>query len=137
MVEGVPVDEKAKILGMTAQIAAAYFSKNAVAATDISGVIREIQQALSGLASGEPKKTLNPAVAVKKSIHPDYIVCLEDGKKLKMLKRYIMKRYGLTPDAYRTKWALPADYPMVAPNYAKKRSAMAVKLGLGRKKKGA
>jgi predicted transcriptional regulator len=137
MVEGVPVDEKAKILGMTAQIAAAYFSKNAVAATDISGVIREIQQALSGLASGEPKKTLNPAVAVKKSIHPDYIVCLEDGKKLKMLKRYIMKRYGLTPDAYRTKWALPADYPMVAPNYAKKRSAMAVKLGLGRKKKSA
>jgi predicted transcriptional regulator len=137
MVEGVPADEKAKILGMTAQIAAAYFSKNAVAATDISGVIREIQQALSGLASGEPKKTLNPAVAVKKSIHPDYIVCLEDGKKLKMLKRYIMKRYGLTPDAYRTKWGLPADYPMVAPNYAKKRSAMAVKLGLGRKKKGA
>ena len=74
---------------------------------------------------------------VKKSIHPDYIVCLEDGKKLKMLKRYIMKRYGLTPDTYRTKWGLPADYPMVAPNYAKKRSAMAVKLGLGRKKKGA
>jgi predicted transcriptional regulator len=137
MAEGGSVEDKAKILGMTAQIAAAYFSKNSVAATDISGVIREIQQALWGLSSGDTKKTLTPAVAVKKSIHPDYIVCLEDGKKLKMLKRYIMKRYGLTPDAYRTKWSLPADYPMVAPNYAKKRSAMAVKLGLGRKKKGA
>lgn len=137
MAEGGSVEDKAKILGMTAQIAAAYFSKNAVAAPDISGVIREIQQALWGLTGGEPKKTLIPSVPVKKSIHPDYIVCLEDGKKLKMLKRYIMKRYGLTPDTYRTKWGLPADYPMVAPNYAKKRSAMAVKLGLGRKKKGA
>ena len=127
-------DDRTKMLGMTAQIAAAYFARNTTPPGDISEIIREIQKALLG-ASGKGVETPVPAVPIKKSITADYVICLEDGKKLKMLKRYIMKRFNLTPDGYRAKWGLPADYPMVAPNYAKKRSQLAVKLGLGRKRR--
>lgn len=131
--------KKNGLLPMVTEIVAAHLSNNTVTMTEIPRLINEVYAALSNLgqASSKPAERQEPAIPLKKSVTADYIVCLEDGKKLKMLKRYIMKRYGLTPDAYRAKWALPADYPMVAPNYAKKRSAMAVKLGLGRKKKGA
>jgi predicted transcriptional regulator len=87
---------------------------------------------LSGAAHGEAATTQKPAVAVKKSITPEYIICLEDGKKLKMLKRYLRSNYNLTPEEYRAKWGLPADYPMVAPNYAAQRSEFAKKIGLGK-----
>ena len=135
-----PKTAEDELLRMTAEVVSAYVSNNTLATGQLADVIQAVYNSLRGLegqVAEPPSEPLKPAVPVRKSVTPEYLVCLEDGKKLKMLKRYIMKRYGLTPDAYRTKWALPADYPMVAPNYAKKRSAMAVKLGLGRKKKGA
>jgi len=96
--------------------------------------VRDSLQRLTAPAEETPaKEELKPAVPIKKSVTPDYIICLEDGKKLKMLKRHLMSSYGITPDEYRAKWGLPADYPMVAPNYAKARSDLAVKLGLGRR----
>ena len=121
----------------TSQIVSAYVSKNSVQASDLPALISSIHQSLTTLgqpqaAAVEPTE-LKPAVPVKKSVTPDYIVCLEDGKKLKMLKRHLQSSYGLTPAEYRTKWGLPNDYPMVAPNYAKARSDLAVKLGLGKK----
>ena len=124
-----------ELLRMTTEVAAAYVSNNAVPAIQLSDVIRTIHGSLTALnhpggsASQSPP---TPAVPVKKSVTPDYIVCLEDGKKLKMLKRHLRSTYGLTPDEYRAKWGLPPDYPMVAPNYAKQRSAFAKKIGLGR-----
>jgi predicted transcriptional regulator len=121
------------LLRMTAEIVAAYVGHNAVAAEQISDIIRGVHQALGGLALADGHDDAKPAIAVKKSINPDYIVCLEDGKKLKMLKRYLRSNYSLTPDQYRAKWGLPPDYPMVAPNYAKQRSAFAKKIGLGRR----
>jgi predicted transcriptional regulator len=127
------------ILKQVTEIVAAYLSKNEVAAADLPALIKSVHDTLGGFggssAGGSGKA---PAVPVKKSVTPDFIVCLEDGKKLKMLKRYLRARYGLTPDAYRAKWNLPADYPMTAPNYAAKRSAFAKQIGLGkpvRKKK--
>ena len=126
------------LLGLTSQIVSAFVSKNPIQAADIPALIRSVHQSLATL--GQPQETvepaadLKPAVPVKKSVTPDYIVCLEDGKKLKMLKRHLKTSYGLTPDEYRTKWGLPSDYPMVAPNYAKARSEMAVKIGLGNRK---
>ena len=119
---------------MTAQIASAYVGKNPVSSGQLPDVIKAVYASMAGLdtpaaVTGTPK----PAVAVKKSITPDYIVCLEDGKKLKMLKRHLRTAYGLTPEQYRQKWGLPADYPMVAPNYAEQRSVFAKKIGLGRK----
>ena len=119
----------------TSTIVAAYLSKNRLAANEVPGVIRSIHAALTGLSSPTPSDTAapKPAVPVKKSVTPEYIVCLEDGKRLKMLKRYLRTRHGLTIEQYRTKWNLPADYPMVAPNYAAKRSAFAKKIGLGRR----
>src|SRR5262245_28263662 len=125
----------AELLRMTAQVVAAYVSNNPVPAAQLAEVIRSIHSSLAGLendhapsAGGEA-----PAVPVKKSVTPEYIVCLEDGKKLKMLKRHLRTAYGLSPEQYRAKWGLPADYPMVAPNYAAQRSAFAKKIGLGKK----
>ena len=120
-------------LSITGQIVAAYFSNNAVPATEVPAIIKSVYSALSHLASsgGEIVTSQKPAVPVKKSITADYVICLEDGKKLKMLKRYLRSNYNLTPDDYRAKWNLPRDYPMVAPNYAKQRSEFAKKIGLG------
>ncbi len=126
----------AELLRMTTDVVAAYVGNNTLPAGQVPDVIKSIHGALSSLqgagADGVPAG-LRPAVPVKKSITPEYIVCLEDGKKLKMLKRHLRTAYKLTPDEYRAKWGLPADYPMVAPNYAAQRSAFAKKIGLGRK----
>ena len=123
------------ILRMTAEVVSAYLSNNVLPANQISEVIQTVHSSLNALGASrieslvEPPK---PAVPVKKSVTPDYIVCLEDGKKLKMLKRHLRSTYNMTPDEYRAKWGLPADYPMVAPNYAQQRSEFAKKIGLGR-----
>ncbi|CAK0743608.1 hypothetical protein CCP1ISM_170009 [Azospirillaceae bacterium] len=120
-----------------ARIVAAYVSKNVIAVADLPALIRTVFAALAAAAAppAEPEAAApTPAVPVRKSVSADYIVCLEDGKKMKMLRRYLMSAYGLTPDQYRAKWNLPADYPMVAPNYAKTRSALAKSTGLGRRK---
>ena len=115
------------------EIVAAYVSKNPLPPEELPAFIKSVHASLTGIgatqsgAAGKP-----PAVPVKKSVTPDYIVCLEDGKKLKMLKRYLRARHGLTPEAYRAKWNLPADYPMVAPNYAARRSQFAKQFGLGK-----
>jgi predicted transcriptional regulator len=123
------------LLELTTQIVSAYVAKAKLSAADLTETIGSVSRALIGLAGPQPeppKAELIPAVAVKKSVMPDYIVCLEDGKKLKMLKRHLMSTYGMTPEEYRAKWQLPRDYPMVAPNYAKVRSELAKKIGLGR-----
>ena len=125
------------LVGLTADVVSAYVSNNPVPADQLPVLIASIHQSLSGLAVGtqepapEPQK---PAVPIRKSVTPDYIISLEDGKKFKSLKRHLATHYGMTPDDYRAKWNLPADYPMVAPNYAATRSALARSLGLGRKK---
>ena len=120
---------------MTCEIVAAHVSNNDVAVADVPTLIRSVHEALSGL--GEPaqpeEQPPEPAVSIRNSVKPDYIVCLEDGKKLKMLKRYLNTKYDMTPEQYRERWNLPADYPMVAPNYAEKRRTLAKEIGLGRK----
>ena len=124
------------ILRMAVDVVAAYLSNNQVASTQIPDVINSVFGSLNDLESVQPEHTIEPqkpAVSVRKSINPDYIVCLEDGKKLKMLKRHLQTTYGMTPEEYRAKWGLPSDYPMVAPNYAKQRSEFAKQIGLGRK----
>jgi predicted transcriptional regulator len=124
------------LIQYAATIIEAYVSNNRVSASELMTFVKEIHGTLAGLAhpGSEPVATTQkPAVPVKKSITPDYVICLEDGKKLKMLKRYLRTRYGLTTDEYRMKWGLPADYPMVAPNYSIRRSDFAKKIGLGRK----
>jgi predicted transcriptional regulator len=120
---------------LTVKIVSAYVSNNNLPVSEIPTVIRSVRDALTtaNQPAVEPVEELKPAVPIKKSVTADYIVCLEDGKRLKMLKRHLMSSYNMTPDQYRTKWGLPADYPMVAPNYAKSRSELALKLGLGRK----
>jgi predicted transcriptional regulator len=120
---------------LTADIVAAHVSNNSVAVSDIPTLIQNVHGALVGLSSTAPvaEVKLEPAVSIRSSIKPDYVVCLEDGKKLKMLKRHLMTHYKMTPDQYRAKWGLPADYPMVAPNYAETRRTLAKKIGLGRK----
>jgi len=124
------------LLRMTTEVVSAYVGNNMVPSQQIPEVIKSVYGTLSGLeapaaeAKAAPQK---PAVPLKKSITPDFLICLEDGKKLKMLKRHLRSTYNLTPDEYRAKWGLAADYPMVAPNYAKQRSAFAKKIGLGRK----
>jgi predicted transcriptional regulator len=130
--------EPQELQNLTARVVAAYVGNNAVAMSDLPSLIRNIQAAFSSLDEDKaaPKVEQAPAVTIKKSITPDYIVCLEDGRKLKMLKRHLKTVYNMTPDDYRAKWGLPVDYPMVAPNYAKARSEMATRLGLGRKKAG-
>lgn len=125
----------ADLLGLTAEIVSAHVSNNSVSVTDLPNLITEVHRTLSHLGSGpaprvEPEK-LVPAVPVKKSVTPDYLICLEDGKKMKMLKRHLQTAYSMTPEQYREKWGLPSDYPMVAPNYAKHRSSLAKKIGLG------
>jgi predicted transcriptional regulator len=123
---------------LTAGIVSAYVSNNTVPANEISSLISQVHAALlrvsngAGAAAGESTK---PAVAVKKSITQDYIVCLEDGKQFKSLKRHLRTQYNMTPEHYREKWGLPADYPMVAPNYAKARSQLAKQMGLGQQRK--
>jgi predicted transcriptional regulator len=120
---------------MASEVVAAYVSNNPVPVSELPGMIKSVHTTLMGLSgtmSFEELTEKKPAIAVKKSITDEYIVCLEDGKKLKMLKRYLRSRYGLSPEDYRAKWGLPADYPMVAPNYAAQRSEFAKKIGLGR-----
>jgi predicted transcriptional regulator len=121
------------ILKLVTEIVTAYVSRNNVAAEDLPNVIKSVHATLGGIQGAETGAVARaPAVPVKKSVTPDYIVCLEDGKKLKMLKRYLRAQYGLTPEAYRAKWNLPADYPMTAPNYAARRSEFAKQIGLGK-----
>jgi predicted transcriptional regulator len=121
------------LLGLTTEIVAAHVANNTVPASELPGLISQVYSALATVgAAPEPvAEKPQPAVPVRKSVHPDYIVCLEDGKKLKMLKRHLMTAYNLTPDEYRERWNLPADYPMVAPNYARQRSRLAKEIGLG------
>ena len=130
--------EQSQMIELTTKIVAAYVSRNIVPVSDLPNLISTTHQSLTSLGKpqeqAEPAVDLKPAVPIKKSVHPDYIVCLEDGKQLKMLKRHLKTAYGLTPDDYRAKWGLPADYPMVAPNYAKARSALAMEIGLGKRK---
>ncbi len=125
------------LLRMTTQVVSAYVGNNPVPETQISDVIQSVYGSLEGLSGGRTSTQTKqkPAVPIKRSITPDHIVCLEDGKKLKMLKRYLRTAYNLTPEQYRAKWGLPADYPMVAPNYAKQRSAFAKEIGLGKRKR--
>lgn len=128
----------ASFIELTADIVSAYVSNNSVAATEIPGLINQVHSALVRVSGGqgEPQtEALKPAVPVKKSITPEYIVCLEDGKKFKSLKRHLRTQYGMTPEQYRDKWALPADYPMVAPNYAAARSELAKQMGLGQQRR--
>jgi predicted transcriptional regulator len=123
------------ILKLTSEIVAAYVSNNSMSASELPSIIKSVHSTLGNLGGAfqnEVQTTQKPAVPVKRSVNPDYIVCLEDGKKLKMLKRYLRSNYNLTPEEYRAKWGLPADYPMVAPNYAAQRSEFAKKIGLGR-----
>ena len=124
--------EPSDLLALTADIVSSHVSNNTVAVNDLPQLIQHVYAALSGVGTAPPQKEgLTPAVPVRRSITPDYIICLEDGKKLKMLKRHLKTRYNLAPDEYREKWGLRADYPMVAPNYAKQRSELAKKNGLG------
>jgi predicted transcriptional regulator len=122
------------VLGLTAQIVSAHVSNNAVSRDALPELIQQVFNTLTaaGVEQAEPEK-LQPAVPIKKSVFPEYIVCLEDGKKLKMLKRHLQTSYNMTPEQYRERWNLPHDYPMVAPKYAEHRSELAKKIGLGRK----
>ena len=123
------------ILKLASEIVAAYVSNNPIPVSEVPAMIKSVHSALGGLvgaSQSEIPTAMKPVVPVKRSVHPDYIVCLEDGKKLKMLKRYLRSNYNMTPEEYRAKWGLPADYPMVAPNYAAQRSEFAKRIGLGR-----
>ncbi len=134
-----PKSSQDEILRMTAEIVSAYVSHNELPGAQIQDVIRSVFSTLYSQASGEgaaAQAPPKPVVSIRKSVTPDYIVCLEDGRKLKMLKRHLRTTYHMTPEEYRAKWGLPADYPMVAPNYAAQRSAFAKKIGLGRKRAG-
>lgn len=127
-------NEKENILTLTANIVGAYVSHNHISIDEVANLVKSTYSALNGLQNQETdNQNLKPAVDVHNSITDDYIICLEDGEKLKMLKRHLQSVYGLTPEEYRRKWDLPPDYPMVAPNYAKKRSNLAKQIGLGTK----
>jgi predicted transcriptional regulator len=130
-------DIQEMLVTLTADIVAAHVSNNSVAVSDLPLLIQNVHGALNGLGSpaAAPEVKQEPAVSIRSSIKPDYIVCLEDGKKLKMLKRHLMTHYQMTPDQYRAKWNLAADYPMVAPNYAEQRRTLAKKIGLGTKRR--
>jgi predicted transcriptional regulator len=127
-------DQK-ELLELTTEIVAAHVSNNTVAVADLPELIQQIYKTLSsvGANGGAAPERPQPAVPVRKSVTPDYIICLEDGKKLKMLKRHLKTAYNMTPEEYRDRWGLPPDYPMVAPNYAEQRSNLAKKIGLGTK----
>ncbi|WP_422343481.1 MucR family transcriptional regulator [Parasphingorhabdus sp.] len=123
------------LITLTSDIVAAHVSNNSVAVSDLPLIINNVHSALSGLSGKAAEQARpEPAVPIKSSIKPDYVVCLEDGKKLKMLKRHLMTHYGMTPDEYRVKWGLPSNYPMVAPNYAEQRRKLAKAIGLGKKR---
>ncbi len=126
------------LLTFTSNIVAAHVSNNSVAVADLARLIREVHETLVSVTavSGNGAELLTPAVPVKKSVTPDFIVCLEDGKKLKMLKRHLKTAYDMTPEEYRDRWGLARDYPMVAPNYAKRRSTLAKQIGLGTRGRG-
>lgn len=128
-------------ISLTGSIVAAYVANNKVAVSELPALIRQVHASLTQAGEAEAAKPAperaKPAVSVRKSVTPDFIICLEDGVKLKMLKRHLRTHYGLTPQQYREKWGLPADYPMVAPNYAERRSKLAKQIGLGAKGGGA
>lgn len=130
--------ETSELLALTTNIVASHVSNNSVASTELPQLIQQVYAALSVAASAGATATAprpQPAVPIKRSVTPDFIVCLEDGKKLKMLKRHLKTRYNMTPDEYRERWGLGLDYPMVAPNYAAQRSTLAKKIGLGTKRR--
>jgi predicted transcriptional regulator len=126
-------DQAGDLLALTTEIVAAHVSNNSVAVGDLAQLINQVYQSLAniGTAPAAPVTRPQPAVSIKKSIQPDYLVCLEDGKKLKMLKRHLKTAYNMSPETYRERWSLPPDYPMVAPNYARQRSRLAKEIGLG------
>ena len=126
---------RSELLALTGEIVSAHLANNAVAQAEVAPLIQSVFEKLTALASDETPTSveLTPAVPIRRSVTDDYIVCLEDGKKLKMLKRHLMTAYNMTPEEYRSKWGLKPDYPMVAPNYAAKRQELAKKSGLGRK----
>ncbi len=127
-----------ELLNLTTQIVASYVGGNSMPADAIPALIERVYKSLTTVGAAGPAAAdrPHPAVSIKKSVTPEYIVCLEDGKKLKMLKRHLKSAYNLTPEAYRERWGLPSDYPMVAPNYAEKRSKLAKNIGLGKRRKG-
>jgi predicted transcriptional regulator len=125
-----------EIIAWTADIVASHVQNNSVAIRDLPILIKTVHESLSGLGGEAMAEKPQPAVSVRRSVTPDYIVCLEDGRQLKMLKRHLSTAYGMSPEEYREKWGLPADYPMVAPNYAKQRSSLAKKIGLGKRRGG-
>ena len=127
-------ENRSELLELTSEIVAAHVSNNTLAVNDLPQLIKDVYFTLANVDEnqGVPER-LNPPVSIKKSVTPDFIVCLEDGKKLKMLKRHLKTAYNMTPEEYRQRWSLPLDYPMVAPNYAKHRSDLAKEIGLGRK----
>jgi MucR family transcriptional regulator, transcriptional regulator of exopolysaccharide biosynthesis len=131
--------DEARCIQLTANIVSAYVSNNAVSSAEMPALISQVYSALmrvsKGAADAAPAAPLTPAVPVKRSITPEYLVCLEDGKKFKSLKRHLRTQYRMTPDQYRAKWNLPADYPMVAPNYAAARSQLAKQMGLGQQRR--
>jgi len=126
--------DRSELLALTSEIVSSHVSNNAVNQNDLTTMIQTVFTTLEGL-SGPKEEPLKPAVSIKRSVTDEYIVCLEDGKKLKMLKRHLKTAYDMTPEDYRAKWGLASDYPMVAPAYARKRQELAKKIGLGRKKK--
>jgi predicted transcriptional regulator len=138
---GIQINEEAwmsnkenDVIEMAADIVSAYVAHNSVSANDLPNFIRQVHDALQGIRTGAPETPpapQAPAVSVRKSISPDFLICLEDGRKFKSLKRHLRTQYNMTPEAYRAKWGLPRDYPMVAPNYAASRSALAKSMGLG------
>lgn len=127
------------LLGLTAEIVSAHVSNNPVPMADLPSLIHQVHAALTNIGKPAPEpeiKKLEPAVSIKKSITPEYLICLEDGKKLKMLKRHLKTAYSMSPEQYREKWGLPPDYPMVSENYAKRRSDLAKEIGLGTRPRG-
>jgi predicted transcriptional regulator len=128
------MEERSEIIEMTADIVSAFVSNNSVPSAELPILIQSVHRALSGVSGGtevQEQAPREPAVPVKKSVNPDFIVCLEDGRKFKSLKRHLRTKYNMSPEEYRSKWGLPKDYPMVAPNYAKARSDLAKQMGLG------
>ncbi len=123
----------AELLRMTAEVVASYVRNNPLPRSGLTSIIETVHGSLAALDGGGKAEPPRPAVSIRRSIRPNYLVCLEDGKKLKMLKRHLRTAFAMTPEEYRAKWGLPPDYPMVAPNYAKQRSEFAKKIGLGRK----
>ena len=131
------MEEKADLVDMTAEIVSAYVGNNTIGAQELPSLIQQVYSALNqatrNVDAGAMPEPRRPAINIKKSIMPDYLICLEDGKKFKSLKRHLRTHYNLSPDEYRAKWGLPKDYPMVAPRYAEARSALAKEMGLGQK----